>query len=156
MPYCGLGAEVRVGLVRHRRRIFVAIYPRNDHLMLWIDGREFDLCDPAIRIRRPFFKGPFIRRTVVTRGQVEEVSFLAWSLASELSDSPTDMDFVGWIADTAASYESRRRAIVGFAAACDGVDYRNPAELERRFREAGLELIPAESRRLKWWDLFLF
>lgn len=59
----GFGQWRTLGLLRHRRRAFVAVFLRRDRFMLWIDGHEYDLLDPGIRVRRLDFL-PFFARSL--------------------------------------------------------------------------------------------
>jgi len=48
----GFGQWRTLGLVKERRRAFVAVFLRQDRLVLWIDRDEYDLLNPCITAER--------------------------------------------------------------------------------------------------------
>lgn len=49
--FVGYGAEVEVGFFK-KKRVFSAVFPYDDALLLWINGHQFNLRDKDISIKR--------------------------------------------------------------------------------------------------------
>jgi hypothetical protein len=64
----GFGQWRNFGLLKERRRVFVAIFLRRDRFVLWIDGTEYDLLNPDITVQRLDFL-PFFARSLRIKNQ---------------------------------------------------------------------------------------
>lgn len=132
----GFGAWRRVGLLRNRRKLFVALYTDAKTLLMRIGDQVFDWADPNLRVARTAV-APFLKRFTVYRGETEILRLDYWYTDREVW--PDNGDIFSYIDRTTHTRAEILRAIFLWTASAQGRDLTGQEladELDRRVTEA--------------------
>lgn len=99
----GYGSEIKIGFFK-KKKVFVAIFPHGEALLLWIDGQQFNLRDNAITVKKTKIPSAFTSKFSVLENSNCLLSF--WYTFITFESWPNDRDILNYIAKVIAS--SRR------------------------------------------------
>lgn len=127
----GWGSERYMGFFQ-KKKIFVAVYPDNDSLILWIDGFQVDLRSKEITVVRKRLFGTFTYHVIIRKNTQIIKSF--WYSFVTFESFPDDRDIFTCIAEMCKSRKSIEQAFFLNAARLQGrelcTDPKLGAELE--------------------------
>lgn len=120
----GFGSEVKTGFFL-KKKIFVAVYPDNDALVLWIDGQQFNLRAETLKVKRRWIPFSFTYYFLVKNPSRELLGF--WYTHVSFESWPDNGDIIAHICDIiASSCESIEQTFFIMKAKLEGRNFSDP------------------------------
>lgn len=130
----GYGSEMKIGFFK-KRKIYVAIFPYEESLILWVDGRQFNLRDKTVRIKRTRIPLTFTYCFSVINNK-SNVLLSFWYTFITFESWPNDRDIFTYITQVVASSRSSiEKMFFLMSAELQGRNLENDPNLETEMND---------------------
>lgn len=124
----GYGSEMKIRLFK-KKKVYVAIYPYDDALILWINGQQFDLRTKTIRVKRRTIPLTCTHCFSIMNGSDILLSF--WYTFVTFETWPDDGDIFTYITRVTSTRKEVERSFFVMNAELQGRTIINDPNLEK-------------------------